>query len=454
LRVWTDSTYTIGMQTGFTFGPLVNDYAMTFQMSSTSSRGFWWGDSIHTNAQGAMALSTDGKLTVAHSIRLGYGEADTTVPGASYRLDVLDTARISDTTFSKGAIELDQLGTGDRNSLIDFHSSGTPAQNDYSTRLIRAPGLNGDFYITNLGLGGLVFSTAGDEKMRLDSLGRLGIGTTTPTSTIHVQGIGQFADDGVGADTSPYGSFGVTRAATAGSSKSYIALTRSGNAVFAMGMSENNAFVIGAPNASQNIIQAAEYLRILLSGIVQMSAITESRLSVGGTLWGSWAQRTVTIEHTGSNQPGIGFHAPTSSTAGIMKFYGPGNRFELRNSADSGFTSIYASAFVVNSDYRLKTDVKPLENALNDIMALSPVSFTLWERDEKKRGFIAHEAQSVIPESVIGDYDAEDERGFPMYQGLETDSILATAVAAIRELKAIVDQQAVEIKLLKRNLNA
>jgi trimeric autotransporter adhesin len=35
-----------------------------------------------------MAVSTDGKLTVAHSIRVGHGESDTTVPGATYRLDV------------------------------------------------------------------------------------------------------------------------------------------------------------------------------------------------------------------------------------------------------------------------------------------------------------------------------------------------------------------------------
>ena len=35
-----------------------------------------------------MSLNTQGKLSVAHSLRLGYGETDTTVPGATYRLDV------------------------------------------------------------------------------------------------------------------------------------------------------------------------------------------------------------------------------------------------------------------------------------------------------------------------------------------------------------------------------
>jgi hypothetical protein len=79
-RLWDDSNYTIGFKSGYTFGGLVNDYAMSFQMNNQSTRGFWWGDAAHTDAQGAMALTTDGKLTVATAVRIGYGESDTTVP--------------------------------------------------------------------------------------------------------------------------------------------------------------------------------------------------------------------------------------------------------------------------------------------------------------------------------------------------------------------------------------
>lgn len=94
-RVYNDSTYAIGFQNTVTFGAINSDWAMTFQNSDTAARGFWWGDAAHTTAQGAMALSTDGKLTVAHSVRLGYGETDTTVPGATYRLDVSGDTYIS-----------------------------------------------------------------------------------------------------------------------------------------------------------------------------------------------------------------------------------------------------------------------------------------------------------------------------------------------------------------------
>jgi len=87
-RVWNSSFYTIGMDASYTFGGIGSDYVMTFQMNDSNTRGFWWGDDQHPKTQGAMALTTNGKLTVAHSVRLGYGEGDTTTPGATYRLDV------------------------------------------------------------------------------------------------------------------------------------------------------------------------------------------------------------------------------------------------------------------------------------------------------------------------------------------------------------------------------
>lgn len=113
-RVWNSSTYVIGMDTSYTFGAINSDYAMTFQMNDAANRGFWWGDAAHTNAQGAMALSTNGKLTVAHSIRVGHGESDTTVPGASYRLDVSGNAQIAGTltVTSTNALTTRTITTG------------------------------------------------------------------------------------------------------------------------------------------------------------------------------------------------------------------------------------------------------------------------------------------------------------------------------------------------------
>ena len=87
LRVWDSGTYSIGMKSGYTYGGL-GDYAMSFQMSNTDARGFIWLDTGHSDAQGAMALTTDGELTVAKAMRLGFGQSDTTSPGTNYVLEV------------------------------------------------------------------------------------------------------------------------------------------------------------------------------------------------------------------------------------------------------------------------------------------------------------------------------------------------------------------------------
>ena len=76
LRVWNSSSYTIGMVSGITYGHL-GDYAMTFRMNSDNDRGFWWGDTSHTAATGAMSLTTNGRLTVATSLSVGQGESIT-----------------------------------------------------------------------------------------------------------------------------------------------------------------------------------------------------------------------------------------------------------------------------------------------------------------------------------------------------------------------------------------
>ena len=86
-RVWTQSNYAIGMQSGITFGGL-GSHAMTFQMNNQANRGFWFGDDGHGTGVGSMALTTNGKLTVAHSMRLGYGESDTTTPGSTFTMDL------------------------------------------------------------------------------------------------------------------------------------------------------------------------------------------------------------------------------------------------------------------------------------------------------------------------------------------------------------------------------
>lgn len=91
LRFWSSSSYAIGMDDSMSFGAL-NDYAMTFQFNNDADRGFWWGHNEHSDAQGAMSLTTGGKLVVADSFRVGGGTSDTTAPAAD--IDMAGTGAI------------------------------------------------------------------------------------------------------------------------------------------------------------------------------------------------------------------------------------------------------------------------------------------------------------------------------------------------------------------------
>lgn len=59
------------------------------------------------------------------------------------------------------AVELNRDNTGDRNTYIDIHSAGTPAQYDHSARIIRYSGINGNFALSNTGTGSIDIGSGG-----------------------------------------------------------------------------------------------------------------------------------------------------------------------------------------------------------------------------------------------------------------------------------------------------
>ena len=121
---------------------------------------------------------------------------------------------------------------------------------------------------------------------------------------------------------------------------------------------------------------------------------------------------------------------------------GSGTTYQYFGYAGSGIGSISqvgttAVLYNTTSDYRLKTNVAPIQNALNTVEALNPVSFT-WVDGRKDDGFIAHEIQAVIPNCVTGEKDAVNEDGTPKYQQMDNSGVIPFLVKAIQELNAKV----------------
>lgn len=102
----------------------------------------------------------------------------------------------------------------------------------------------------------------------------------------------------------------------------------------------------------------------------------------------------------------------------------------------SGTTSV---AYNTSSDYRLKENVVPVTNAADRVKQLSPCRFNFKGEQRTVDGFLAHEAQAIVPESVTGDKDAVDSEGNPVYQGIDQSKLVPLLTAALQEALARIE---------------
>jgi hypothetical protein len=181
----------------------------------------------------------------------------------------------------------------------------------------------------------------------------------------------------------------------------------------------------------------AESMRIDSSGNVLVGTTSTSIIS-------GWSVKGIAMS---GDLTGGAMTINSSSSTGTQYFIGFGRGGSLCGSIQS--TGTNATSYSTSSDYRLKENIAPMTGALDKVAQLKPVTYT-WKSDgTESQGFIAHELQAVVPDCVIGEKDAVDEDGNIKPQGVDTSFLVATLTAAIQELKAIVDTQAIEIAALK-----
>jgi hypothetical protein len=93
-----------------------------------------------------------------------------------------------------------------------------------------------------------------------------------------------------------------------------------------------------------------------------------------------------------------------------------------------------ATAYNTSSDYRLKESVVPLTGAIDRVNQLQVHRFNfIADPDKTVDGFIAHEAQAVVPECVTGTKDEVDAEGNPVYQGIDQSKLVPLLTAALQE---------------------
>jgi len=93
--------------------------------------------------------------------------------------------------------------------------------------------------------------------------------------------------------------------------------------------------------------------------------------------------------------------------------------------------------YSTSSDYRLKENVTYDWDATTRLKQLKPARFNfIADADTTVDGFLAHEAQSVVPEAITGTKDEVDDDGNPVYQGIDQAKLVPLLVKTIQELEA------------------
>lgn len=99
-----------------------------------------------------------------------------------------------------------------------------------------------------------------------------------------------------------------------------------------------------------------------------------------------------------------------------------------------------ATAFNTSSDYRLKENVVDMTGSVDRVKQLLPKRFNFTNDTENTvDGFLAHEAATVVPESVTGTKDEVDADGNAVYQGIDQAKLVPLLVGAIKELTARIE---------------
>ena len=100
-----------------------------------------------------------------------------------------------------------------------------------------------------------------------------------------------------------------------------------------------------------------------------------------------------------------------------------------------------------NSDYRLKENIVNLTDGITRLKNLKPSRFN-WKSTPNVTvdGFIAHEAQTVVPEAVDGvkdqvadDSNVDTENGKPIYQKMDNAKLVPLLTAALQEAVAKIE---------------
>jgi len=298
------------------------------------------------------------------------------------------------------AAKLEVLGSDDANNLIVGHNDTDFAVYTDSTVgevRLKAEDGSGSNFSKFMSFYTQPSGSSAAERMRITPDGKVGIGTSSPSLPLHING--SSAGDG-------------------------IVYSRSGTEYFRIDDTgtDMNIKTTGGGHTITFNTSGSERMRIDSSGRLLVNRISASNNGLIELDYEPLTARDKGIVLNNSN-----------GTSG-----GQACNFLFSGTSVGNITTTPSStAYNTSSDHRLKENVTANWDATTRLKQLNPVRFNfIADADTTVDGFLAHEVQSVVPEAITGTHNEVDDEGNPVYQGIDQSKLVPLLVKTIQELEA------------------
>ena len=400
------------------------------------------------NARQSQIVGSDGNLRLDADNNNAI--ANTNI---AFRTDGVERLRIASdgVVTGRGELRLTE-GTSDVSQGAEIGSLMflNPANDNKNAKIaaLRTTGTSGaDLAFYTRTHGDATNSDGGEERLRIDSAGNVGVGTN------------------VGSDSSGNAkAFTIARTGSNGQLRFILKNEGTGfgnGAGYHQGIDGGHVFIENRTSGghfdfnTNNSGSITSKVRLLADGGLLINSPTGARAVVG---------TEYLSVHGGSNSNTVGIAAGVSHNNGIPYFASNGSnttsqrlmRFAAGSGGDTRGTITWNGSNIVyggSSDYRLKKNVTSLTDGITKLKQLKPITFDWIKETDNNNvmGFLAHEVKEVIPQVVTGEKDEVDSEGKPEYQELDYGGMTPLIVAALQEALSEIETLKARITNLEGN---